>query len=78
MLTPQWADLFDTYHGCHAPSAVHVFHRNGCGPTPRACHRSRDLNTVREMIRIELSMSQSVGFKYSYCIRWKMRHITCL
>ena len=38
MLTPEWAGEWAAYHECESPSEIEIYHRNGCGPTPRACH----------------------------------------
>ena len=36
-LRPPWVDIFPAYHHCDLPSNIRVWHRNGCGPTPRTC-----------------------------------------
>ena len=38
MLTDSWKDIFDKYHSCDLPTNIKIYHRNGCGPTPRSCH----------------------------------------
>ena len=38
LLTPEWAGQWAEYHSCGPPSKVQIYHRNGCGPTPRCCH----------------------------------------
>ena len=37
LLQPPWEETFDQYHRCSPASQVHIFHRNGCGPTPQSC-----------------------------------------
>jgi hypothetical protein len=32
-----WVDSFHSYHHCDLPRNIKIFHRNGCGPTPRCC-----------------------------------------
>ena len=36
-LRPPWLDLFHQYHMCDKPTNIKIFHRNGCGPTPKCC-----------------------------------------
>eukprot|EP00090_Calanus_glacialis_P000937 TRINITY_DN10676_c0_g1_i1.p1 TRINITY_DN10676_c0_g1~~TRINITY_DN10676_c0_g1_i1.p1 ORF type:complete len:414 (+),score=84.46 TRINITY_DN10676_c0_g1_i1:41-1282(+) len=36
-LRPPWVDSFHSYHHCDLPRNIKIFHRNGCGPTPRCC-----------------------------------------
>lgn len=34
-LRPPWVDIFPSYH--HCAGDIKIWHRNGCGPTPRCC-----------------------------------------
>ena len=36
-LQPPWVDIFHSYHYCDLPRNIKIFHRNGCGPTPKCC-----------------------------------------
>ena len=36
-LKPPWVDIFHSYHHCDLPRNIKIFHRNGCGPTPKCC-----------------------------------------
>ena len=37
-LTDKMGEVFDKYHRCDLPRNIKIYHRNGCGPTPRSCH----------------------------------------
>ena len=36
-MRPPWIESFPKYHFCDKPSNIKIFHRNGCGPTPKFC-----------------------------------------
>ena len=36
-MSEEWREVFDDFHYCDKPTKIKIFHRNGCGPTPKVC-----------------------------------------
>ena len=59
-LRPPWLDSFHSYHHCDLPRNIKIFHRNGCGPTPRCCGHQylNDRKSVSLLYDVNLDVEQ--------------------
>ena len=56
LLKAPWLETFNNYHGCDKPSSVHIFHRNGCGPTPQTCANKELFPNMSQIYNMNLDM----------------------
>ena len=49
-------ETFNNYHGCDKPSSVHIFHRNGCGPTAQSCGNKELFQNMSQIYDINLDI----------------------